>query len=188
MSTHPKALIKASEFARTVAARNEAHRLAVGSLVLERTGDVELSIGALMHDVAEGAVNDQIAHAVENMFGPRVARVVGVCSDNGSHPEPPFRDLDEARVAELFCSNRDCLIVAAADAMCALEASRTAWASSGTSPRVIESSIWFWRELSAAIEDRLHGWSLAREFRDAVLELDDAMRLVTHPVTLPAAG
>ena len=68
-----------------------AHPLAVSALVLEYGGDEDEAVAALLHDVAEDADNGA-AHLEEigELFGPRVQRIVALCSDTIVKPKPDW--------------------------------------------------------------------------------------------------
>jgi (p)ppGpp synthase/HD superfamily hydrolase len=59
-----------------------SHLLGVASIVLDYGGDEDLGIAALLHDAAEDHGGRVMIRAIEQMFGPRVAKVVDGCSDS----------------------------------------------------------------------------------------------------------
>lgn len=59
-----------------------SHLLGVASIVLDYGGDEDLGIAALLHDAAEDHGGRVMLHTIEQMFGPRVAKVVDGCTDS----------------------------------------------------------------------------------------------------------
>jgi (p)ppGpp synthase/HD superfamily hydrolase len=59
-----------------------SHLLGVASIVLDYGGDEDLGIAALLHDAAEDHGGRAMLHTIEQMFGPRVAKVVDGCTDS----------------------------------------------------------------------------------------------------------
>ncbi len=59
-----------------------SHLLGVASIVLDYGGDEDLAIAALLHDAAEDHGGRAMLHTIEQMFGPRVAKVVDGCTDS----------------------------------------------------------------------------------------------------------
>jgi len=57
-----------------------SHLLGVASIVLDYGGDEELAIAALLHDAAEDHGGRAMLHTIEQMFGPRVSKVVDGCT------------------------------------------------------------------------------------------------------------
>jgi len=59
-----------------------SHLLGVASIVLDYGGDEDLAIAGLLHDAAEDHGGRAMLHSIEQMFGPRVAKVVDGCTDS----------------------------------------------------------------------------------------------------------
>lgn len=59
-----------------------SHLIGVASIVLDYGGDEEMGIAALLHDAAEDHGGRAMLHAIEQMFGPRVAKIVDGCTDS----------------------------------------------------------------------------------------------------------
>jgi len=59
-----------------------SHLLAVASIVLERGGDEDEAIGALLHDAPEDCGGRPILEQIRQQFGDRVAAIVEGCSDS----------------------------------------------------------------------------------------------------------
>lgn len=59
-----------------------SHLLAVASIVLERGGDEEEAIAALLHDAPEDCGGRPILEQIREQFGDRVAGIVDGCSDS----------------------------------------------------------------------------------------------------------
>jgi (p)ppGpp synthase/HD superfamily hydrolase len=58
-----------------------SHLLGVASIVLDYGGDEDMGIAALLHDAVEDHGGKPMLHVIEQMFGPRVAKIVDGCTD-----------------------------------------------------------------------------------------------------------
>jgi len=58
-----------------------SHLLGVASIVLDYGGDEDMGIAALLHDAAEDHGGRAMLHTIDQMFGPRVAKIVDGCTD-----------------------------------------------------------------------------------------------------------
>ena len=59
-----------------------SHLMGVAAIVLDYGGDEDMGIAALLHDAAEDHGGKAMLRAIEQMFGPRVARIVDGCTDS----------------------------------------------------------------------------------------------------------
>ncbi len=66
-----------------------SHLLGVASIVLDYGGDEDLAIAGLLHDAAEDHGGRAMLHTIEQMFGPRVAKVVDGCTDSYGDEDKP---------------------------------------------------------------------------------------------------
>lgn len=66
-----------------------SHLLGVAAIVLEYGGDEELAIAALLHDAAEDHGGRAMLNTIEQLFGPRVAKVVDGCTDSYGDEDKP---------------------------------------------------------------------------------------------------
>jgi (p)ppGpp synthase/HD superfamily hydrolase len=64
-----------------------SHLLGVASIVLDYGGDEEMAIAALLHDAVEDHGGRPMLKVIDQMFGPRVAKMVDGCTD--SYVEDP---------------------------------------------------------------------------------------------------
>jgi (p)ppGpp synthase/HD superfamily hydrolase len=64
-----------------------SHLLGVASIVLDYGGDEEMAIAALLHDAVEDHGGHPMLKLIEQIFGPRVAKIVDGCTD--SYAEDP---------------------------------------------------------------------------------------------------
>jgi len=64
-----------------------SHLLGVASIVMDYGGDEEMGIAALLHDAVEDHGGRPMLRAIEQIFGPRVAKIVDGCTD--SYAENP---------------------------------------------------------------------------------------------------
>src|SRR6516164_10808507 len=59
-----------------------SHLLGVASIVLDYGGDEDMGIAALLHDAAEDHGGKAMLRVIQQMFGPRVAKIVDGCTDS----------------------------------------------------------------------------------------------------------
>jgi (p)ppGpp synthase/HD superfamily hydrolase len=90
------------------------HLMWVSATVGEHGGDEDQMIAALLHDYLED-VEGSSAAALEQQFGPRVARMVVSLSDTVVRPKPPWRGRKEAHLAHLRVEPLEVKLISAAD-------------------------------------------------------------------------
>jgi len=78
-----------------------SHLMAVSSLVLEYGGSEEEAIAALLHDVVEDQGGSDTLRLIEQRFGPKVAKIVGDCSDCDGEPKPPWLERKAKYIAHI---------------------------------------------------------------------------------------
>jgi len=59
-----------------------SHLLGVASIVMDYGGDEEMAIAALLHDAVEDHGGRPMLRVIEQLFGPRVAKIVDGCTDS----------------------------------------------------------------------------------------------------------
>ncbi len=59
-----------------------SHLLGVAAIVLDYGGDEDMGIAALLHDAAEDHGGRAMLRSIEQIFGPRVAKIVDGCTDS----------------------------------------------------------------------------------------------------------
>ena len=59
-----------------------SHLLGVASIVLDYGGDEDMGIAALLHDAVEDHGGRPMLRVIEQIFGPRVAKIVDGCTDS----------------------------------------------------------------------------------------------------------
>ena len=59
-----------------------SHLLGVAAIVLDYGGDEDMGIAALLHDAAEDHGGKAMLQVIDQMFGPRVAKIVDGCTDS----------------------------------------------------------------------------------------------------------
>jgi len=64
-----------------------SHLLGVASIVMDYGGDEDMAIAALLHDAVEDHGGRPMLNVIEQIFGPRVAKIVDGCTD--SYVEDP---------------------------------------------------------------------------------------------------
>ena len=96
-----------------------SHLLAVASIVLERGGDEDEAIAALLHDAPEDCGGHPILEQIRQQFGDRVADIVHGCSDSleadplAKEAWRPRKEQYHAHVRKT--TNASVLLVSAAD-------------------------------------------------------------------------
>jgi len=82
-----------------------SHLLSVCALVLEDGGDEDEAIAALLHDTLEDHPETVGKADLERRFGPRVAKLVELCTDTPPDyrggPKPPWHQRKSAYVARI---------------------------------------------------------------------------------------
>ena len=95
-----------------------SHLLGVSALVIQALGDEDQAIAALLHDSVEDCGGMPRLVEIEEMFGPRVARIVLACSDSVvSDPveKAPWRERKEDYIRHLQDVSSDVILVSCAD-------------------------------------------------------------------------
>src|SRR5271169_3424566 len=59
-----------------------SHLLGVAAIVLDYGGDENMGIAALLHDAVEDHGGKAMLQVIEQLFGPRVAKIVDGCTDS----------------------------------------------------------------------------------------------------------
>jgi len=59
-----------------------SHLLGVASIVMDYGGDEDMAIAALLHDAVEDHGGRPMLKVIEQIFGPRVAKIVDGCTDS----------------------------------------------------------------------------------------------------------
>ena len=160
-----------------------AHLMGVASLVLEFSGDEDLAIAALLHDVVEDCGGAPMLKEVQRRFGVRVAKIVDGCTDSDTYPKPPWRERKESYIRHLRTADAETRLVSAADKLNNVrsilsdyrEVGELVWARF-TGGR--EGTLWHYRAL---LEEFLrHKPSrLIRELELAIRELETTASLIS---------
>jgi len=73
-----------------------SHLLGVASIVMDYGGDEDMAIAALLHDAVEDHGGRPMLRVIEQIFGPRVAKIVDGCTDSYAE-DPKKKDSWERR-------------------------------------------------------------------------------------------
>ncbi|GAC1465533.1 MAG: HD domain-containing protein [Chamaesiphon sp.] len=92
-----------------------AHLLGVSSIVLERGGNEDEAIAALLHDAIEDQGGAATREEIRRQFGDRVTEIVDGCTDTDTTPKPPWRQRKEAYIAHIPTASASVRLVSAAD-------------------------------------------------------------------------
>lgn len=107
--------IHSSQVRKGLGAPYISHLMAVCALVLEYGGDETQAISALLHDSAEDCGGRPMLEAVRVLFGDKVAKIVGSCTDTFDDPKPAWRPRKEAYLAAMAGKHASAKLVACAD-------------------------------------------------------------------------
>jgi (p)ppGpp synthase/HD superfamily hydrolase len=95
-----------------------SHLIGVSSLVLEAGGDEDMAIAALLHDGPEDQGGQATLDEIRALFGDRVARIVGGCTDSLAENPEEKDDWHKRKtdyIAHLQSADDDSLTVSLAD-------------------------------------------------------------------------
>lgn len=92
-----------------------SHLLGVCAIALENGADEDQAIAALLHDAVEDQGGAERLAEIERLYGPRVAQIVGDCTDSASESKPPWRERKEDYLASLAAKPVASLQVSLAD-------------------------------------------------------------------------
>jgi len=132
---------------------------------------------------------------IRRRFGPRVAKVVGGCTDSDTFPKPPWRERKERYIRHLRQADDDTRLVSAADKLNNVrsilsdyrEVGEFVWSRFNGGR---EGTLWYYRTLRDEFLRRQPN-SLTRQLDLAVQELESLA--AEHPTSVgqdlrPAAG
>jgi (p)ppGpp synthase/HD superfamily hydrolase len=186
------------------------HLKGVARRVLIDGGTAEEAAGALLHDVVEDTPFGN-GHSVEiaevrDRFGPRVAEVVEFCTDAEPGPnglKAPWRPRKEAHFAHLLPADAGVLRVVAADKTDNITGQLQDFEACGRDSGALAESLarfkgsfagtlWYYRGMRTAMEDKLTGSDLYEELTQKINEFagfrkakaDEASRVVQSRVVL----
>jgi (p)ppGpp synthase/HD superfamily hydrolase len=168
-----------------------SHLLQVAGLVLENGGDWEQAAAAMVHDSVEDVRGVHLG-TIERAFGPRVARIVGDCTDTlpGDTPESksPWIERKRGYLDRLAAAGADSLLVAACDKRHNLSAIIADFRVQG--PQTFErfnapaeQQLQFYRDFSHRAADRLPP-RLRLDLEALVAELEEIV-IARYPVSQP---
>jgi len=156
-----------------------AHLLSVAALVLENGADEDEAIAALLHDVVEDQGGRPRLDEIRQRFGPRVAEIVEGCTDSDTTPKPPWRERKERYIAHLAEASPSVLLVCCADKV---HNARSIVADHRRRGEQVwqlfkggkEGTLWYYREVLAALRQRPTPPALVEQLADAVAELEQS--------------
>jgi len=152
-----------------------SHLMAVASLVLEAGGDEDMAIAALLHDVVEDCGGMPRLREIRRQFGPRVARIVGGCTDSFVQPKPEWLARKKGYLEEVKHADDETRLISASDKLHNVRTILTDYRRDGDAIWVRftgkkEGTLWYYRALSdeyARTPNRI-----TRELELAVRELE----------------
>ena len=98
-----------------------SHLIGVAGIVLERGGDTDEAIAALLHDAIEDqgpdypGGPDALRAEIRRRFGQKVLEIVEGCTDADTNPKPPWQARKEAYVAHISQASPSVRLVSCAD-------------------------------------------------------------------------
>jgi len=158
-----------------------AHLMGVASLVLEFSGDEDLAIAALLHDVVEDCGGAPMLKEVQRRFGVRVAKIVDGCTDSDTYPKPPWRERKESYIRHLRTADAETRLVSAADKLNNVRSILSDYREVGESVWARfkggrEGTLWYYRALLEEFLRRKPS-RLIRELELAIRELETTASL-----------
>lgn len=153
------------------------HLLAVAALVLENGGDEDAAIAALLHDAMEDQGGRPTLEEIRRRFGERVAETIEGCSDSDTVPKPPWRERKVRYIAHLVDATPSMLLVTAADK---LHNARSIVADLRRQGAAVwqhfkggkEGTLWYYREVLAALRNRGFAPALVDQLAETVAEME----------------
>ncbi len=161
-----------------------SHLLAVAALVLEDRGDEHEVIAALLHDAVEDRGGRDRLEDIRARFGEQAADIVEGCSDStlgDGEEKAPWLDRKKAYIHHLKTTkNRSVLLVSAADKLHNARSVLADYLDIGEElwPRFKgggKGTLWYYREVSAILADRLPGSASTRQLSDTIDRLESAV-------------
>ncbi len=155
--------------------------MAVAATVLERGGDDDQAVAALLHDAIEDHPDGgRTRDTIRARFGDRVAILVEACSDADTHPKPPWRERKERYLEHLDQAPREARLIVLADKLHNARAILADHRAVGervwerfNAPK--QATLWYYRALADAFA-RLEPGQLTEEFERVVVELEKEAR------------
>jgi (p)ppGpp synthase/HD superfamily hydrolase len=105
----------AGQTRKTSAVPYIAHLMAVTSLVLEASGDEDMAIAALLHDVVEDCGGMPRLREIRKKFGTRVAKIVGGCTDSFGEEKGEWLQRKQNYLSEVKHADAETRLVSACD-------------------------------------------------------------------------
>jgi (p)ppGpp synthase/HD superfamily hydrolase len=159
------------------------HVVHVSVILLRHGFSEEVAIAGLLHDVVED--QDVPLAEIEAGFGPAVTGMVAALTERKEEggQERPWEDRKREALAHLEHANREAVAVKAADTL--HNARSLALALDRVGPSIWErfkrgpaETLWYYREVAAAVRARLGAHPLADELEAAITSLEPDMH--TH--------
>jgi (p)ppGpp synthase/HD superfamily hydrolase len=156
-----------------------SHLMAVCSIVLEKGGNEDQAIAALLHDAVEDQGGKPTLEQIRGMFGENVARIVAGCTDADTIPKPAWRPRKEAYLRHLREVPADVRLVSAADKLHNARSILSDYRELGQEvwqrfKGGQEGTLWYYHELVDIFSD-LGPQSLAEELKRVIDQLDSLL-------------
>jgi (p)ppGpp synthase/HD superfamily hydrolase len=153
-----------------------SHLMAVASLVLEASGDEDMAIAALLHDVVEDCGGMPRLREVRKKFGPRVARIVEGCTDSFGEPKGEWIERKKDYLREVKHADAETRLVSASDKLHNVRTILTDYRRDGEAiwsrfSGKKDGTLWYYRALSDEYSRRGAN-RISRELELAVAELE----------------
>lgn len=161
-----------------------AHVLAVASLALEYGANEDEAIAALLHDTAEDCGGRPKLEDVRKRFGDAVAEIVEGCTDTFESPKPPWLERKKEYIKSIDDDSPSTMLVCACDKLHNVRSLIVAVRNDGEAAWKRfkggkDGTLWYYREVLAALKRRGLAERLAHELDIAVAQLH---RIVGSPL------
>jgi (p)ppGpp synthase/HD superfamily hydrolase len=153
-----------------------SHLLAVTAIVIERGGDEDEAIAALLHDAVEDQGGPPTREEIRIRFGETVVAIVDGCTDADTIPKPPWQERKEAYIAHVRHASPSVRLVSAADKLhnarsILLDYRQLGEALWGRFTGGREGTLWYYRALADAFHE-IESTPLTDELDRTVRELE----------------
>ena len=91
------------------------HLSSVSNLIIENNGTTTQAIAGLLHDAVEDQGGIKTLAVIKKKFGPKVAKIVGQCSDTSIDPKPPWKARKNKYIKDIKNKTQDTLLVTLCD-------------------------------------------------------------------------
>ena len=144
------------------------HLVSVSNIIIENSGTTDEAIGGLLHDSVEDQGGLKTLIQVRKLFGSKVAKIVGECSDTVIVPKPPWFDRKKKYISEIKKKGQSSMFVSLCDKLhngtCIVNdykrVDKKLWIRFAASPKVFA---WYYESLYTEFNNHLIGHKVLKE-------------------------